>query len=207
MLILEGLRDTWALAPDLRTRVVAWRWFATASQAALQQAADRQVMAITLDDDRLCRVFFDWVRAVDTHAWLETRDPLDFRHAMAGLLLQQMFAAQRTPHHDADLLRWQKTGDSSDYPGALPGTLFTSFVLTLLQAMRLQMGAPAFELDADLRQYWHSYLENAAQDPSTAICFLDKMTGLTPVWQAPESIDARPAMQAAAATAQVLASL
>ena len=157
MLILEGLRDSWVQAPDLRNRAVAWRWFEPASRTALQQAAERHAMAITIDQEGLCRVFFDWVQAVDMHDWLEPRNPLDFRHAM-----------------------------------------ITSFGLTLVQALRLQIGAPPFELDPDLPQYWPSYLENAAQDPTSAIGFLDKMTGLAPVWHAPGLIDVRPALQAVA---------
>ena len=35
-----------------------------------------------------------------------------------------------------------------------------------------------------------------AQDPAMAICYLDQMTGLEPVWSAPTLISARPAMRA-----------
>ena len=195
MLILEELCRTWALAPALRTRIVAWRWFETASRTALQQAADLHSMAITIDEDTLCRTFFNWVHAVEMHEWLEPRDPLDFRHAMGGLLLQNLFTAQKTTREGPRLVCWQTTDSNSDDAQAVPGALITSFVLTLLQALRLQLGAPAFVLDPELAQYWHSYLENAAQDPATAICFLDKMTGLAPVWEAPGLIDARPALQ------------
>ena len=198
MLILEGLRDSWVQAPDLRNRAVAWRWFEPASRTALQQAAERHAMAITIDQEGLCRVFFDWVQAVDMHDWLEPRNPLGFRHAMAGLLLQHLFTAQGASEHRRPLLHWHPIVDNRDYTGATPGTLITSFGLTLLQALRLQIGAPPFELDPDLPQYWPSYLENAAQDPTSAIGFLDKMTGLAPVWHAPGLIDARPALQAVA---------
>ena len=139
-----------------------------------------------------------WVQAVDMHDWLEPRNPLDFRHAMAGLLLQHLFTAQGASEHRRPLLHWHPIVDNRDYTGATPGTLITSFGLTLLQALRLQIGAPPFELDPDLPQYWPSYLENAAQDPTSAIGFLDKVTGLAPVWHAPGLIDARPALQAVA---------
>jgi len=33
--------------------------------------------------------------------------------------------------------------------------------------------APACTLDPGLSQYWSSYLENAALEPASAICFLD----------------------------------
>lgn len=198
MLILDGLRDSWAQAPGLRNRAVAWRWFEPASRSALQQAADRHAMAITIDRENLSRAFFDWVHAVDLHDWLEPRNPLDFRHAMAGLLLQHLFTAQGASDHRRPLLQCQAIDDGAHASAAVPGTLITSFGLTLLQAMRLQIGAEPFELDPELPQYWPSYLENAAQDPTTAIGFLDKMTGLAPVWHAPGLIDARPALQAVA---------
>jgi hypothetical protein len=197
MLILEGLRDAWSREPGLRANVVAWRWFENASKSALQQAAALRAMAITLDDLGLCRAFFEWARSVETHERLERRNPLDFRHAMAGLLLQQLFAVQHgAAQGAAGLMRCDGIDSGTGSPQAAAGTLLTSFVLTLLQALRLHMGAPAFVLDPETPTFWNSYLENAAQDPATAICFLDQMTGLEPVWPSPHLISARPGMQA-----------
>ncbi len=94
MLILHELADQWAREPQLRQRCVAWRWFAVAAHDALHQAARRHDMAMRIDTQRLCRAFFDWVRMVELHEHLEARNGLDFRHAMAGLLLQQLFTVQ-----------------------------------------------------------------------------------------------------------------
>ncbi len=193
MLVLETLQESWALQPDLRHEMVHWRWFDPAFQAAMSQAAARHNVAVDVHGEVLCHAFFDWVHAVESQQYLEVVDPLDFRHAIAGLLLQHLFAAQYPSPRQAVLLTLQDDGTH----GATAGSLITSLVLTLLQALRLQAGAPTFTPDAGLPQYWDSLLENAAQEPATAVCFLDRIAGLEPVWQTPTLLGERPAMRSA----------
>lgn len=235
-LIIDELAQRWAREPRLRQSIVAWRWFAGAAHEGLQQAAQRLGVAAQIDIDGLCRAFFDWVRLIELHAHLEPRDPLDFRHAMAALLAQQLFATQGHGHI-AGLLTIEADGMpaataaaaqtmTATVTAAMPaataaaaaaaataaeapagavgaatsvsaGTLITSLALTLLQALRLQLGAPALRPDPGTAASWASYLENAAQDPATAIGYLDQMCGLEPQWTAPAQIDARPALQRA----------
>jgi hypothetical protein len=80
----------------------------------------------------------------------------------------------------------------------------TSFVLTLLQALHRNAGTAALTLDAATLTgpRWASYVENVAEDASTAPCFLDQMTGLQPAWQSRSLIEHRPAMQKALALAR-----
>ncbi len=120
---------------------------------------------------------------------------------MAGLLLQQLLAAQLHVSGADRLVSLPDAGtvDQSDNAAML----ITRVVLGLLQALRLQAGAPVVSIDASLPQYWNSYLENVAQDPAMAICYLDQMTGLEPVWSTPSLIGARPAMRAASAAGSV----
>lgn len=231
-LIIDELAQRWAREPRLRQCIVAWRWFAGAAHEGLQQAAQRLGVAAQIDVDGLCRAFFDWVRLVELHAHLEPRDPLDFRHAMAALLAQQLFATQGHGHIaglltiEADAMPAATAAAAqtmtATVTAAMPaataaaaadapagavgatssvraGTLITSLALTLLQALRLQLGAPALRPDPGTAASWASYLENAAQDPSTAIGYLDQMCGLEPQWTAPAQIDARPALQHAGA--------
>ncbi len=200
VLIIDALADAWADLHDLRTRIVSWQWFEAQSQLALEQAAARHALSICVDTEVLCRAFFEWVRAVEMNESFESRNPLDFRHAMACLLLQQLFGA----HHAVrarPLLTSTKIDDQAETAQDGSALLLTSVVLTLLQALRQHAGAEGLTLDPALPDYWNSYLENAAQDPATAICFLDRMTGLEPVWQAPTAIGARPAMQQTTVTA------
>lgn len=201
MLMQGDLSQDWPQDPDLRERVAHWSWFEPAFRGALQRAAARQGVPMHLNDDALCRAFFAWTHELELHDDLETRDPVDFRHVMAGLLLQQLLAAQLHVAGANRLLALQDSRNTDQSDGA--ATLITHLVLRLLQALRLQVGAPALLIDPLLPQYWNSYLENVAQDPATAICYLDRMTGLEPVWDTPTLIGARPAMRAASATSNL----
>ncbi len=199
MLVLDDVSRDWPQTPDLRQCVVSWRWFEPAFRGALERAATHHGPAMHLNDDAVFQAFFAWADALEIHQGLEMRDPLDFRHVMAGLLLQQLLAAQL---HGADadrLLSPQHRGGDTDHPD-LPAATITRLVLGLLQALRLLAGAPSLSIDAALAQYWNSYLENVAQDPAMAICYLDRMTGLEPVWNTPTLIGARPAMRAVMTT-------
>ncbi len=209
MQVLETLQESWAQQSALRHDMVHWRWFEPAVQAAMAQAAARNDMTVEVHGEVLCQVFFDWVHDVESHQHLENLDPLDFRHAIAGLLLRHLFAAQypASPQPLLLTLRGDGAAGAQGAQGAMAGSLITSVVLTLLQALRLQAGAPTFTPDVRLPQYWDSYLENAAQQPATAICFLDRIAGLEPVWQTPTLLGERPAMRAAmAASARRVAS-
>lgn len=199
MLVLETLQKSWSLQSDLRHEIVRWRWFEPAFQAAMLQAAVRRSVAADVRGEVLCRAFFDWVHDIESQQHLEVVDPLDFRHAIAGLLLQHLFAAQFPALTQPVMLMLQDDGGGDGASGATAGSLITSFVVTLLQALRLQAGAQTFKPDARLPQYWDSYLENAAQEPATAVCFLDRISGLEPVWQTPTLLDGRPAMRSAMA--------
>ena len=191
MQVLETLQESWALLPDLRREMVHWRWFNPAFQAAMSQAAAQHNVAVDVHGEVLCHAFFHWVHAVESQQHLEAVDALDFRHAIAGLLLQHLFAAQYPSPRQAVLLTVLDDGKHR----ATVGSLITSLVVTLLQALRLQAGAQTFTPDATLPQYWDSFLENASQEPATAICFLDRIAGLEPVWQMPTLLRERPAMR------------
>lgn len=197
----HNLPPEWPDDPDLRTQVVHWSWFAPAFGLALERAAARHGVQARLNDDRLCQVFFAWVHELEMHDDLEARDPVDFRHVMAGLLLQQLLTAQLHGSGADGVVSLPGSGTPDHADGA--ATLITELVLGLLQALRLQIGAPPLSIDAALAQYWNSYLENVAQDPATAICYLDRMTGLAPVWDTPTLIGARPAMRAPQAAGHI----
>lgn len=199
MQALATLQDSWARQAALRHDMVRWHWFEPAAQAALAHAAARHDVAVDVDGEVLCHAFFNWAHEVESHQHLEMVDPLDFRHAIAGLLLRHLFAAQFPVPRQAVLLALRGDGAHGGAHSAIAGSLITSLVLTLLQALRLQAGAAAFTPDERLPQYRDSYLENACQQPTTAICYLDQIAGLEPVWQTPTLISERPAMRAAMA--------
>lgn len=198
MQLQDELIEDWARQAELRSSIVRWRWFDTAFRDALAQACARQDVLAHVHDALLCRAFFDWAQDVESHQLLETVDPVDFRHAMAGLLLQHLLAAQLHGPGPDRLLALHDHADSAEHRN-LPATLITGIVLSLLQALRLHAGAPKATLDAELELYWASFLENAAQQPAMAICYLDRMTGLEPMWSTPTLIGQRPALRAAMA--------
>ena len=192
MLILEDLARTWAQNSDLRRKAVSWTWFRTAFQEALDAAAS--AAPSTSDDASLAPAFFAWAESVELHAHAEVHDPLDFRHFMCGLLLQKLLASQPPVVRPAHAF-----GGVPDAASA--GEAATRFALTLLQALRLNAGAAPFMLDAEFVSgpRWASYLENVREDSSTAIGFLDQMSGLQPIWHSPTLVEARPAMKKALA--------
>ena len=58
----------------------------------------------------------------------------------------------------------------------------------------MSLSVPA--LADDLRIWW-SYRENAGEDPSQAIAFLDLFTGTEPNWWTPDTLLSRAAMKRA----------
>ncbi|RZJ20231.1 MAG: hypothetical protein EOO54_13680 [Haliea sp.] len=184
---LDALVMRWTARSGLRGRAVSWSWFESAFGHAMDAQAEDAATACQTDLLALSTAFFAWAEAVDAHASYEALDEVDFRHFICGLLLQQLLAAQ--PPVLATGSRAQR------------GVALTRFVLSLLQALRLDAGArpvdvdPAFSSDA----WVASFLENAQEDATSAIAFLDQMTGLEPAWRVPSLIESRPAMQKALA--------
>ena len=79
------------------------------------------------------------------------------------------------------------------------GFLYTNYCLNVLSAVVQQELGESLSLSAgadDLRLWW-SYRENAEEDPSMAIAFLDKFLGEEPNWRVPESLESRAAMRRA----------
>jgi hypothetical protein len=188
--ILEPLAAQWAGEPALHSRAQSWSWFRQAFSEALQGHAVAPSTSWAVDEDSLAKAFFAWAELVELYAPYEALDAADFRHFILGLLLQKLLEAQ------PPVLR--------DVPAAAAAVPLTSFVLTLLQALHRNAGTAALTLDAAALSgpRWDSFLENIAEDSSTATCFLDQMTGLPPAWQSRSLIEHRPAMQKALALAR-----
>ncbi|MDO9402696.1 MAG: hypothetical protein Q7T87_01550 [Polaromonas sp.] len=189
---LNPLVNSWAARSGLRERALRWTWFEEAFGRAIASTATDPAQPVAIDQPALSKAFFSWAAAVDAQASWEQVDELDFRHFICGLLLQQLLSAQ----------------PAVTSGGARPArdTAITCFVLSLLQALRLDAGAQPFDIaaEASTPAWVSSYLENAHDDATSAIAFLDQMTGLQPVWRVPSLIGSRPAMQKALANAEAL---
>lgn len=180
MLLHEDLARAWAAQPGLGRDALRWTWFRPAFQAVLDA-----LPAATLpspDEQALATAFLAWARAVEASAAYAQVDALDHRHFLAGLLLQHLVAA-RPP----------VLGPVAAAP-CLPLQLYTGMALTLLQAWRLQAGAPALVLAPVPPVSWQALHEQTAETPAAAIAFLDQLCGLEPDWQTPMLAGSRPAM-------------
>jgi hypothetical protein len=188
--ILDPLAADWAGEPTLHSRAQSWSWFKQAFNQALQSHAAAPSSSWVVDEESLAKAFFAWAELVELYTPYEALDGADFRHFILGLLLQKLLEAQ------PPVLR--------DVPATAAAVPLTSFVLTLLQALHQNAGTAALTLDAAALDgpRWASYVENVAEDASTAPCFLDQMTGLQPAWQSRSLIEHRPAMQKALALAR-----
>lgn len=197
MLIIHALAASWASLPDLKERSLSWSWFRLAFHQALDARLAVSDLLRRANDETLASAFFNWVKTVEAYACYEPVEPLDFRHFMAGLLLQRLVAAQ--PHVTA--VAGYASSLSLPGPRAVPidTSALVAFTMTLLQAWRLRLGAPALVIEPALMQGkpWASLLENLNEDSSTAIGFADQLCGLDPAWQCPTLIKSRPAFRKA----------
>ncbi|MES2979989.1 MAG: hypothetical protein V4731_16320 [Pseudomonadota bacterium] len=197
MLIIHALAASWAQLPELKEKSLRWGWFREAFRQALDAPQTSSEVPRRVNDEALAGAFFAWVKAVEAYGAYESLDKLDFRHFMAALMLQKLVAAD-PPVTEAAVgggtVALVRGSSQAQSPGAL-----VPFVMTLLQAWRLELGAPALVIAPELMQGrpWASFLENVREDSSTAIGFVDQLSGLEPVWQYPTLIESRPAVKKA----------
>jgi hypothetical protein len=179
-MIVHDLAQSWAGNPQLREDAARWTWF----REALAQVAQRHTGGAPVIEapEQLAAPFLAWCASVDAHADYEALDPVDFRHFAAGLLLRNLLAAR----------------------AAEPG-LAALFVLTLLQALRLQAGVPALKADemgARGEAFRRGLRETVATDPDSVVACLDQLCGLEPQWGDAGLAASRPAMRRARAEQQ-----
>ena len=186
ILDFDSARD-WIADPDFLSRSRRWSWCRTALPAVLvrsvQLAGAPPIERVNLQS--LANCFWPWVAALERDKSYEAVNPVDFAHFAAGLLLSQLLAVHPSPV-------------ASSHRGNEVFAL-TRTVVTLLAAWRVALSPATFQLHVEDQQsrQWTSYLENVAEDPSTAVPFLDSFTGLEPAWQYPLMIGERPAMRSA----------
>ncbi|MDP9898832.1 hypothetical protein [Variovorax ginsengisoli] len=179
----------WGSEPQLPDLLGRWRWFRDAIPPILQASAGNAGATdpVAVDIDALGKSFWAWAAALDRDRGLAPLDPVDFSHFLSGQLLYQLIV-----HHPVVLPH----GERSRELFALTRT-----VLTVLAAWRMSIGAPmpVLQVQDEHSVHWPSFLENTAEDASSAVSFLDLFTGLEPVWQAPLLIAERPAVRRALA--------
>lgn len=196
-----GMTSEITAVPDLRHRVRQLRWFKTSFRHDASLISDRYGFDFAIDDGRLTEAFLNWAEAFSATKDFARLDRRDFVTFAAGLLLRELIRTRPV----TVTVRANAPGTTALAPDnwriaqAWPdGFLYTNYCLCILAAVLEQEGAPLTlpALVDDLRT-WMSYRENAGEDPSLAVAFLDLFTGGEPNWYVPDAVLSRTAMQRA----------
>ncbi len=189
--------------PDVRHRVRQLRWFKASFRHDARLISERYGMALEVDDGRLTEAFLNWAEIFNVQKAYAAVDRRDFVFYAAGLLLRELLRARPVVSREGQLAGQPLA--SGDPMGRIvhswpEGFLYTNYCLCVLGAVMDQEGQPLdlAALADDLRT-WLSYRENAREDPSAAIAFLDLFTGNEPNWWMPDSVPSRAAMKRAVA--------
>jgi hypothetical protein len=178
------LRQEFAGEPDLRHQVRRLRWFKKSFRRDAWLIAQHHAVELAIEDRRLTEVFVNWIEAFNRqkiHALLDRRD---FTLFAAGLLLREFIKTNPVSARSR-----QATQAEASISGFWPeGFLYTNYCLNVLSAVVRQEFGESLSLSegADDLRLWWSYRENAEEDPSMAIAFLDKFLGEEPNWRVPE---------------------
>ncbi len=185
----------WAAQADFPNQLRRWTWAREAWPALLHRlaAAGDAPSAVTIDGTALSRAFWPWAATFDDNVQLEPVEPLDYAHYACGMLLVQLLRQRPV-----------RRSTPSPAPQADRGEdirVQTDFVLTLLQAWRLALGAGPLDADLPIRlqAHWVSYRQGVFEDGNVAVAFLDLFTGREPVWRYPLMLVERPVFRDALA--------
>ena len=162
-----------------------WTWFREHFGAALASS----FVATSgggVDRGALAAAFWQWAQMLDADARFESVDPCDFTHFAAGQLLRCLLIHR--PLHSPDRQRSEEV------------RAMTQIVLSVLREWRCALDEQ-YKQDPQLpdgsTSLWAGYLADTANDPASAVAYLDKFCGLEPDWHCPQLVLNRPAMRAA----------
>ena len=189
-----GLRQEFAGEPDLRHQVRRLRWFKKSFRRDASLILHHAV-ELAIEDRRLTEVFLNWIEAFNRQKINASLDRRDFTLFAAGLLLREFIKTRPVSARSR-----QATQAEASIVSFWPeGFLYTNYCLNVLSAVVQQEFGESLSLSegADDLRVWWSYRENAEEDPSMAIAFLDKFLGEEPNWRVPESLESRAGMRRA----------
>lgn len=195
-LVQSAWVDRWLAQHACCGPVYRWSWFMPVLQEFTDQALQALGQRGTLDPIGAGAAFFNWARMTEQCSAYAHEQPVDHAHYVCGRLLRCLLHA-RAFQMEAGL---SPSADAAPLPMAQEwpeGHVVLSFVLTLLQTWRLELGAgPLDWQDARFAQHWRSFRENVAEDADRAGPFLDFFVGLEPIWEYPTVPAKRPALRA-----------
>jgi hypothetical protein len=188
-----------AVSQDVRHQVRHLGWFRRSFKRCVDVAAKDWGIDFTVHDERLAKSFLDWVNAFAEQRKYAELSRKDFANFGAGLLLKELIQNKVCTASDTSALNLPPEASArvveiiKFWP---EGFLYTSFCLSVLNAVMLQDFGSAVELKPmaeDLRVWW-SFRENATEDASLAVAFLDAFIGNEPNWMQPNFALARRGM-------------
>lgn len=176
---------------DLRHRMRDLRFFETTFRRNATLTLSRTGLRAKTDQGRLRSCFLAWLEAFYATHPFAAIDRFDFICFSAGGMLAQLLRY--------DPLTVIGVGTSTDEPRDLwpAGSAYVSYCLGITLTVIEQEGQrlPPLSDHTDDPRLWHSFKENARDNPDFAIPFIDLLMGQTPNWTEPTLPDQRPAMK------------
>ncbi|MBO9100604.1 MULTISPECIES: RNA-binding protein [unclassified Rhizobium] len=185
-----------AAEPDFGHRLRQLRWFRKSFRSSAQTLSARYGLSVTIDEDKLAKVFIDWVEVLDAKKSLATVNRADFIVFAGGLALKELIKARPAK---VDLV---EAKSAVPVPGIVAfwpeGFLYTNYCISAVIAVHQQEFQSTLPLSGgvdDLRTWW-SFKENTSEMPAYAVAFLDKFFGGEPNWATPDLPEMRVGMLA-----------
>lgn len=197
-MIEAELAAQWASVPRFPNQLTSWTWFKISVNECVARIAQRLELRCELHHGDLAVAFFQWASHADSNLEFSKLEPVDYAHYACGALLGRLVQA----HPVSVTAKESSPGNINQHQRAQliwpEDQVILRLTLTFLEAWRLHLGAAPLVIDTDLIwNHWASFHENAREDSSSSIPFLDMLLGLSPVWERPTSVSERPAMRSA----------
>ena len=170
-----------AETPDISHAVRQLRWF---SKSFKRHLATLQHMQFVVQDRRLADGFVGWLHRFDEQKWKARGRERDFVGFASGLMLRSLIA------NEPIRAVFPPDNENADHPARFwpEGYAYVTYCLNVRAAVLVQEFGERLELDQSVQdiEAWWSFKENARENASSAIPFLDHFTGKPANWASPD---------------------
>ena len=190
---------------DVRHQVRHLGWFRNSFKRCTGLITKDWGIGFVVHDEALAVAFFDWTDAFAQQRRYAELSRKDFADFAAGLLLKELIKNKvcAACHPSGLIIPSDADARVADIIKFWPeGFLYTNFCLSVLNAVMQQDFDSVVEMQPiieDLGTWW-SFRENATEDASLAVGFLDTFIGNEPNWVQPGFAAARHCMKPVAIT-------
>ena len=173
----------------LRIAVRRMRWFRSAFDAYVTALGARIGCTYKVDEAKLAGIFVRWLRAVERQKPGNAKDRHDYFEFAAGLMLRELTADMPL----SVIMPPTKSEANSAATFWPEGYACTMFCLTVHSAAMQQefQDKPEVSPAIDDLRHWWSFKENAREDASFSVGFLQILLGHQPNWMMPDVFSAR----------------